>query len=487
MGTERSHASRSLLWSGVDTFSQTGFSILAMVFLARLVGPRGIGEGALAVAFAQLASLPFELLFHDALIQRAELEPRHKSTALTVTLCGSVGGAALLWGMAPYLAQLYGNPALAGLVRVAALAGPVAAAAAVASALLRRDLAFAPLARRTLVGRLLGLGIGVSTSAFGGGAWSLVAMYLGSTVLSAVVLFASRGLPALRFSATALHELSRFALPNMLAQMLLLGNSRIFIALSGLYLDQLALGWLSLAFRMVEELRNTLSSAAAQLALPLLSRRKDAPAQFTTVFSEATALTSCILMPLYAGIAVTASDLMTVAFGPAWRPASGAVTILALAAVIVTTRQYTSIAVNAVGRAGLNAKVNGLVFAVSVALLLTGVVRTVELAATVWAVRALVLSVASIWSTRIATRLSIRAQLGPSAAAMVSALLMSAAVLTLRDVFLAGESSAVRLATCAVAGAAAYGAALALVAPQVLRKLADFMHSALLPGRVRAG
>ncbi len=487
MGTERAHASRSLLWSGVDTFSQTGFSILAMVFLARLVGPRGIGAGALAVTFAQIASMPFELLFHDALIQRGDLEPRHESTALTVALCGSVGGATLLCGMAPYLAQLYGNPALAGLVRVAALAGPAAAAAAVVSALLRRDLAFAPLARRTLIGRLLGLGIGVLIAASGGGAWSLVAMYLGSTVLSASVLFASRRLPALRFSANALRELSRFALPNMLAQMLLLGNGRILIALSGLYLDQLALGWLSLAFRMVEELRNTLSGAAAQLALPLLSRRKDAPAQFATVFREATSLTACILIPLYAGIAVTAPDLMMVAFGPAWRPAAGAVTILALAAVIVTLRQYSSIAVNAVGRAGLNAKVNGFVFTVSVALLLTGAVRTVELAAAVWVVRALALVVASVWSTRVATRLSIQAQLGPSAAAGVSALLMAAVVLTLRDVFLAGEGSGVRLATCAVAGAAAYGAALALVAPQVLRKLADFMHSALLPGRVRAG
>src|SRR5690348_1683376 len=125
MGTARDHASKSLLWSSVDTFSQTGFSILALVVLARLLQVEEIGIGTFAIMITQLISMPFELWFHDALVQRQKLNPPHVSTAFTMTLMASTGAAILLNIVAPWLALMSGKPQITLLLHVASIAIPV--------------------------------------------------------------------------------------------------------------------------------------------------------------------------------------------------------------------------------------------------------------------------------------------------------------------------------------------------------------------------
>ncbi|MGC3981976.1 MAG: oligosaccharide flippase family protein [Steroidobacteraceae bacterium] len=485
MGAARDHASKSLLWSGIDTFSQTGFSILALVLLARVLSVEDMGEGALVIMIVQLVAMPFELLFHDALIQRQDLQERHLSSAFAATLLGALCAALVLALAAPWLAALYNKPALEVLLPAAVIAIPASGITAVLGAILRRNLAFAPLARRTLIGRLSGVVLGVVVALMGGGAWALVVMYVASLVLStAVLMVVSDGMPKLRCEFTALRELLSFGAPNMLAQLFLLGNGRLFVTLSGFYLSEAALGQLSLAFRVVEELRNTLSSAAAQLALPLLTRRAQLPAQFAMVFGEATCFTAGVLLPLYAGVAVTADDLMAVVFGVKWQAAAPIVQVFALAAMLLTLRQYSSIAINALGRPGVNAVINSVAFAFSLILLVDGLGESVEMTAQIWIWRAVLLLVGSFIGMRMVAAFSVRAQLQPVAAPLLAALVMAVSLILLRHTPLMAGSLAdlneVRLLLSIGIGVVVYFLALLAVSPQLLRRAFEFARAALM-------
>ena len=188
MGSERDQASRSLMWSCIDAFSQTGLSIVSLVYLARELSVVEIGIGALAVATTQMVALPLEILFQDALIRQQPLEQRHVGSAFTLTLIGAVTAALLLILAAPLIAHAYHLPQLKNLLQVAALSIPFSATTAVVGSLLRRAMSFAPLARRTLIGRVSGVVIGIVIAAMGGGAWALVVMYAASIVLSTCIL-----------------------------------------------------------------------------------------------------------------------------------------------------------------------------------------------------------------------------------------------------------------------------------------------------------
>ncbi len=487
MNQSRAHASRSLLWSSIDIFSQTGFSILALVLLARWLRIEDIGLGSLAITLVQLLTMPLELAFHDALIQRRNLLPSHGSSAFTITLIGSLVATILLLMAAPWIASAYNKPELIALLRTAAVAIPFSGITAIVGALLRRNLEFAPLARRTLLGRTAGVMLGLVAAWQGAGAWTLVVMYVASIVLSTLVLLMRRQhVPALGVSRTALRDLLGFAAPNMLAQTFLLANGRVFLALAGLQLGAVALGAFALAFRLVEELRNTLSTAAVQLALPLMAKRAHDLRQLIKVFTEATSFTACVLLPLFAGLAITATDLLPLAFGTKWTTAVPATQWLAIAAVIMTLRQYSSITLNALGLPGVNAWINGFTFLSSIALLLANPVAQLASVAMIWPLRSVVLVLLSLWCVRRSAHLTYAVQLKPVVAPLLATTIMTASLLAMNNTLLMSASSGLRLASDIGAGALVYVISLLCISPTLLERLMHFVRGALSPAESSA-
>ena len=480
MKTEHAHLPRSLLWSSVDIFSQMGFSIVALALLARTLSAAEIGIGSLTITIVQLVTMPFEQLFHDAIVQRRELDKTHLSTAFTVTVTGAVIGALLLISTASAIAHWYNKPQMAVLLRVAAIAIPVSACAAIIAANLRRQMAFAPLARRTVIGRIVGTLLGLVIAWMGGGAWSLIVMYVSSILLSTMVLMFNRYMPGWGFETRAFRELWRFGGPSMASQVLLLGNGRLFVTVAGMYLDAAALGVFSLSFRIIEELRNTLSSAAAQLALPLLARRAHLTEQFTNVFSEATRFTATVLLPLYAGVMLVSPDLIPVLFGPQWQGAASATTLLAGAALIVTFRQYSSIAINATGRPEINLLINGVAVAFSICALLTGYVTDANSAARIWLWRAIILLIASLLGTRMATPLTIKSQVGPISIPLMATLVMCLCLSLLRSMGTEMQGGPIWLSINVLVAAVSYVLALFVISPQLLARLYLFSRNAVI-------
>lgn len=480
----RQHASRSLLWSLLETFGATGFSILAVIVLARVLSVEQMGLGSLAVLIAYLTSLPFEVLFHDTLVQRKQLDERHVASAFTVTAAGSLLAAVAVFAFAPMIAAAYGQPALAGLLRAALIAVPLAGVSSVVSATLRRRLAFAPLARRTIAGRLLGVSAGVATAFLGGGAWSMVVMQVASIALSTVVLLSDgANRPALRFSRPATRELLGFALPNMAAQLLLVGNSRIFLGVFAFFADAATFGRFSLAFRLVEELRNTLCAAASQLALPLFARQlHDRPA-FAAVYTSATGFTVTILLPLYAGFGLLAPDLVTLLFGAKWQGTELVIQVLCIATILMIVREFCSVAITALGFPGTNMRINAVGLLISLLPFASGLVTTGALAAAVWTARAAGMVGASVMGLRQRAGLTLRQQLGPSGPAVLGIATMAAVLALGLMPALANFSPLARVLLGAAAGAAVYVATVALVSPRLLPAMAGFMASAARRGK----
>lgn len=478
--TNRQHASRSLLWSLVETFGATGFSLVALVVLARVLSVEQMGLGSLAVLLAYLTSLPFEVLFHDTLVQRPELDELHVSSAFTITGAAALAAAAIVFAFAPQIATAYGQPALADLLRVALIAAPLASVASVVSATLRRRLAFAPLARRTILGRLVGVAAGMATAFAGGGAWSLVVMQVGSVVLSTAVLLADPAhLPRLRCSWRATREMLGFALPNMAAQLLLVGNARIFLGVFAFWVDPASFGRFNLAFRLVEELRNTLSAAVSQLALPLFARQLRDPVAFNAVYFEATRYTVTLLLPLYAGFALLAPDLVGVVFGAKWQGTEAVIQWLCVATLLLIVREFMSVALTARGFPGTNMLVNGLGVLVSLLPFLTGQVAAAAVAAVLWATRAAAMLTASLVGVQRRIGMGLKAQIQPAVPAVCGVAAMGLVLHFVAMPMLQGLAPVARLLVMGAAGAASYLIVIVVVSPALLPGMLRFVAGAV--------
>jgi PST family polysaccharide transporter len=219
-------------------------------------------------------------------------------------------------------------------------------------ALHRRELAFRALALRSLLARALAALIAIALAMWGAGLWSIVAQQVLMAVLSAAALWwlSAVARPRLGWDGRALREMLALGIPSTLQQFVAIANARLFILLAALQLSVAAVGLMALAFRAVDMVRDLLAQAISQLALPLFARIEREGGDRRTAFIAAVRLSSALLLPLFAGLALLSPEVVQLAFGPQWLEAAPFVSMLALLTFHYFPRQFVTPLFGALGR-----------------------------------------------------------------------------------------------------------------------------------------
>src|SRR5690349_14973266 len=86
---------RSLAWIAAEISGSTGITMITMLLMARMMTPEQFGTGALVLGGVAFISLWVGGFFHDALIQRANIDDHAFEAALTVTVIAGLAVVAL--------------------------------------------------------------------------------------------------------------------------------------------------------------------------------------------------------------------------------------------------------------------------------------------------------------------------------------------------------------------------------------------------------
>jgi O-antigen/teichoic acid export membrane protein len=484
MNDSRRIAARSLWWVGLESAGVSGLSLVTIVLLARLLAPADFGVAALALGLVQLFGVVVEMLFHDAIVQRPQLDDDHVDTAFWTSLGLSVVLALGCVAGSGGIAALYGEPALAPLLRWAALGLVFTGMTAVPIAVMRRRLQFRTLTMRTIAGRLLGVAVGIGIALLGYGPWAIVGQYLVANFVAMLVIWAQTArLPACRYSPAHGRQLLGFALPSLSGHLLFTGNLRVFTLLAGYLLGATAVGYVNLAFRVFDVLRDVLSAAVNSLALSLLSRRHGDAAALVRAYQVGTAFTCLVALPICAGILACAREVVLTVFGVPWLPAVPLLQVLAVAAMVNFVRQMTPITLNAVGRPQDNLVATLVGLAVSLAALsILGPLGAFG-AALAWGLRSLALLPVGVVQLRRAVGLGVATQFAGAAVPLAAALAMVAGLQVARQEVTAGWPPAAALALLVPLGLAVDVVVVGLLNRRSLVDLAGF----LLEGQRRSG
>ena len=184
-------AAKALVWTSLESFALSGLSLISLAVFARFLSPAEFGLAAIALAIVQGLTVPVELLFRDALIQRKDLQDIQVNSAFTV----SVGlGAALCggcWLCSPSLIERWlREPQLGHVLKWMSLSLIGMGFGSVVVAMQRRKLEFRALALRSLLGRASSAVVAISLAFMGAGVWSLVAQQVLLVCLGTLTLWA---------------------------------------------------------------------------------------------------------------------------------------------------------------------------------------------------------------------------------------------------------------------------------------------------------
>lgn len=350
------HTVAGLQWTYLGTVVGAVFQFGMTAVMARLLSPAAFGLVALAGLFLRFVNYFARGGVTQAIVQKAHLSSLDVRAGFTL----SAGLGAVFTGIALLAAPLAGSIArdanLVPVLRWLAIGLFVTGLGAPSIAVLRRELRFKPLALIDLASYVVGyIGVGLPLALGGAGVYALVFAMLTQNVVNALGAYVVVRHPLTPTLAREPHR----AILGFGARISVIG----FFEFLKSNLDTLAVGrWagatqLGLYNRgnMIADLpAYHLTNGLSQVLFPSFSSIQTEKRRLRQAYLSAVGMTAAIVLPMNAGMAVAAREIVLVVLGPNWMGAVEVMPWLLLASSIALTGHFAGVVAEA--QAALNAK-----------------------------------------------------------------------------------------------------------------------------------
>jgi O-antigen/teichoic acid export membrane protein len=352
-------ALKGVIWSAIQSWGSQAISFLVFALLSRLLEPKTFGLVAMASVFLAFIQIFIDQGFSTAIIQRQKLSPSHLDTAFWTNIV--MGSFMTLIGIAGsgVVANFFKQEQLTPIIACLSLSFLFNALSSVQEAIFRRNLNFKPLALRTLLAMCIGGSVGVTMAFKGFGVWSLVGQQLTGGFSQVLILWrVSDWRPGFKISRTHFQELFAFGINIVGINILNFINRRSDDLLIGYFLGPTALGYYAIAYTLLLNMTQLLTSVLSQVAMPAFSRLQHELEKLRGAFYTVTELISFIAFPAFTGVIVLAPELIEVLFGKQWSSSIPVIQVLSVVGIMHAIGYPQNAATIAMGKPSWQLKMN---------------------------------------------------------------------------------------------------------------------------------
>lgn len=359
-------------WTALAVAAKQALQIIFGLLLARVLGPQLYGVVAAATIYVTLSALVLDQGMSSALIQRRVLPNRAAGALATVNLITATILAVATWFAAPSLADFFGTPDLAVVLRLLGAGLLLKAVAIAPRAVLSRGLQFTRLAVADVAGAAAGVTVGLISLAAGAEYFALV-FQVGTMdlVTAALVLRWAKGTsPNLQLNT--LRDMVPFGAKIFGTNVLAFVSSNADNILIGRYLGASSLAFYSIAYRVLVIPILLLGQTVNRVLFPLFSRLAGNGAEVSRTLIAATETLAIVAVPLMSLVACAAPQAVLLGLGPQWSPAAALISVLAVAGARETIFFITPALMRGLDEAGMNFRFQLLSTAVQLAGIVIG-------------------------------------------------------------------------------------------------------------------
>ncbi|MDE5452797.1 oligosaccharide flippase family protein [Bradyrhizobium sp. CSA112] len=343
---------KPVLFSALERYGSFLFYLISAAILARLLSPLEFGICSIALALTNVLTGYFqEFGGGNYLIQKSVLTERNIRTAFTVTLVSFLCVALLLYVLSGVAARFFAQDGLQIGIAVCAINLALAPISVTISALLRREMAFAVLARCNLVANFVS---SFSAVGFAMGGWSFLApilgMLAGTIVYTALLLVCRPQHRILRPSLEGYREVFRFGAYSSSVVILNVFYQWFPQLMIGRILDFAAVGLYSRAVNITQLFDRAILQILNPVIMPAISARARAGGDLKSAYLVAMELLSVLQWPSLLFIALMSDTLILIWLGPTWIDVVPLVRALCIASLSMFAAPLTYPVLVAIGR-----------------------------------------------------------------------------------------------------------------------------------------
>lgn len=476
----RQKIAQGVAWTTMQNVGMQAISLGVFFLLARLLHPEAFGLVALAVVFIDFVALFLSYGLPEAIVQRHTLDQEHLDTAFWVILGAGIVLTLLGIASAGPVAALFKQPQLKSIIRWLSLSFFLRSLSQVQVAILRRQLALKIIATRSMVAGFVGGATAVIMALLGFGVWSLVGRQLIIELVSVLILWpACNWWPGLKFSIRHGKELFGFGVSMMGGNILNFFNRRTDDFLIGYFLGPVALGYYTVAYRLLLIMTQLWGQIVGSVAFPAFSRVQKELERLREMFYSATRLTSLVAFPAFLGIFALVPELVPTLFGQQWAPSIPVMQVLTFIGLLhaVLFFQYTVMA--GVGKPSWYLGLQVMITVANVIGFLIAVRWGIVAVAISYVIVAYLFAPLSVWLVYRLIEIDLLRYLRLFLPAATGSLVMLAFIFSLKLSLTNLVPLQFLLTGCIVMSALAYAVTIRLVAPSLAYQAIDLLRSTL--------
>jgi len=327
---------RGGVWLGGGSVGEQALRFGRNMVLARLLAPAAFGTMAIALSTASIIDSLLDVGVREALIQNPQgHQHRYLNVAWWLSLGRGLAIYSVIFVMAPWISQFYGNRELSPLLRVTLLSILFHSAMSTGANLAVKQMKFSKWAAINHGGAICGIVLTVILSLFMRDVWALAIGYVAENAgRCAFSYLLCPYFPSFGWDREAARDLLRFSrgVFGLSFLNLVFGRADIFV-LARLY-PATSLGLYTLAVYLIQTPTSFLMNLLGQTLLPTFSQIQGENHRLNQILFKVTSLILALGLPAAALSFFCGRSLLTIAYGQKYAAAAVPLAIASCVAVI---------------------------------------------------------------------------------------------------------------------------------------------------------
>lgn len=312
---------KGLFWSFISQGGKQVSSFIITAILARLLSPNDFGTLAMATVFVNFAMIFGEMGISSALIQKQDTHDRHYYSAFWLNIVAGVVLTLIFVAVSPLIAWFYKKPELQPILMVISVNFFLASFVVIQQAILQKEMDFKKLAIRDIFAVVTAGAVGIFLAYHGFGVWSLVYQSITFTLMNAILLWTvSPWRPKFAFAKQDIKDIFHFSANLTGFNIVNYFARNVDQLLIGKFLGAQALGYYSLAYKLMLYPLQNISAVLSKVMFPAFSRIQQDLEKVRNSYLRIVKSISLISFPLMMGLFVIAPEFVKVVYGPRWEP-----------------------------------------------------------------------------------------------------------------------------------------------------------------------
>ncbi|ACU06802.1 Lipopolysaccharide biosynthesis protein wzxC [Flavobacteriaceae bacterium 3519-10] len=350
----KKQAISGMLWTFAQQFSVQGISFVVSIILARLLLPAEFGLIAMISVFVGLANALISSGMTQSLVRTEILDDDDFSTVFYFNLGVSILMYALIYALAPFIADFYRQELLVNILRVYSIVFVIDALAAIQVTRLTKVLNFKTQMKVAVPSLILSGMVGVGMAFYGFGVWSLVGAALTKSFFNTVQYWLwSSWRPVFRFKMEKFRQHFNYGIKILLAGILEIIFSNGITIIIGRFFLPAQVGFYQRADTLKQLPVVNITYMVDKVAFPLFASIQHDDVRLKNAYKKIMQMVIYLIAPVMLILAAVAEPLFRFLFTEKWLPSVPYFQILCLNGLLFPIHSYNLTILKVKGRSDL--------------------------------------------------------------------------------------------------------------------------------------